>query len=53
VIKEALMVTSVDYLFIPPAQADWYLLLRNKGQTDITIALEIQLYGAMTWSGWQ
>lgn len=25
------------------------LLLRNKGQTDINI----ELYGEMTWSGWQ
>lgn len=53
VVHEELKATSVDYLFAPTAQADWYLLLRNKGQTDITVQLNIELYGAMTWSGWQ
>jgi hypothetical protein len=53
VVMEELKVTSVDYLFLPSAQADWYLLLRNRGQTDITVQLKIELYGAMTWSGWQ
>jgi hypothetical protein len=53
IVKEELKVMSVDYLFIPSAQADWYLLLRNKGQTDITVQLKIELYGEMTWSGWQ
>jgi hypothetical protein len=53
VVMEELKVTSVDYLFLPSAQADWYLLLRNKGQTDITVQLKIELFGEMTWSGWQ
>jgi hypothetical protein len=53
VVIEELKVTSVDYVFLPSAMADWYLLLRNKGQTDITIQLEIQLYNNITWSGWQ
>ena len=53
VVHEELKVMSVDYLFIPSATADWYLLLRNKGQTDMTVQLAIELYGAMTWSGWQ
>lgn len=53
VVMEELKVMSVDYLFQPTAKADWYLLLRNKGQTDITVQLKIELFGEMTWSGWQ
>ena len=53
IVSEGLKVPSVDYIFSPTAQADWYLLLRNKGQTDITIQLKIELFGTMTWSGWQ
>jgi hypothetical protein len=53
IVGEAFKVTTMDYVFVPPAQADWYLLLRNKGQTDNTIELKIELFGDMTWSGWQ
>lgn len=53
VVKEELGVPNIDYLFLPTADADWYLLIRNKGQTDITVQLKIELYGEMTWSGWQ
>ena len=52
IVQEGLKVPSVDYLFVPPAQADWYLLIRNKGTTDITIELTIELYGDVMWSGW-
>ncbi|MGE0550621.1 MAG: hypothetical protein AB7O24_08620 [Kofleriaceae bacterium] len=53
VIIEELKVEGVDYVFAPSDTADWYLLLRNKSQTDINVALKIDLYGEMTWSGWQ
>jgi len=53
VVVEELRAAGVDYVFIPSAQADWYLLIRNKGQTDINIALKIDLFVDMTWSGWQ
>jgi hypothetical protein len=53
VVHEELRVMTVDYLFAPTASADWFLLLRNMGQTDMTVQVEIELYGAMTWSGWQ
>ena len=53
VVNEELKVMSVDYLFLPSAKADWYLLLRNRGQTDMTVQLKIELYGDITWSGWQ
>mgnify|MGYP000998732519 CR=1 FL=1 len=42
----------VDYTFVPSAQADWWLLLRNSGQTDMTVSVRIELYGNMQWR-WQ
>ncbi|HLL21220.1 MAG TPA: hypothetical protein VK427_03765 [Kofleriaceae bacterium] len=53
VVAEELKVMTVDYVFQPAARADWYLLLRNRGQQDMTLQLQIELYGNMTWSGWQ
>lgn len=53
ILAEALRVTDMDYLLHPAEQADWYLLLRNKGQTDNTITLKVELYNDATWSGWQ
>lgn len=53
VVKEEFKATTVDYLFAPSDDADWYLLLRNKGQTNLDVQLRIELYGDITWSGWQ
>jgi hypothetical protein len=53
VVKEELKVMNVDYVFAPSEQADWYLLLRNKGQTDMTVQLKIELFGNMMWTGIQ
>jgi hypothetical protein len=53
VVKEEFKVMSVDYVFSPSDQADWYLLLRNKGQTDVTVQLKIELFGNMMWTGIQ
>jgi hypothetical protein len=53
IVSEGFKQMTVDYLFSPSADADWYLLLRNKGQTDVTVQLKIDLYGDITWSGWQ
>jgi hypothetical protein len=44
--------TSVDYTFAPTAHADWYLLIRNSGPTDMTIQVKVELYGDMQWR-WQ
>jgi hypothetical protein len=52
IISEGLGVDAVDYQFVPPQSADWYLLLRNRGFGEITVELEIELYGALAWSGW-
>jgi hypothetical protein len=53
VVHEELKVMNADYVFAPTDQADWYLLVRNKGLTDMTVQLELELYGNITWSGWQ
>lgn len=53
IVSEGFKQMTVDYLFSPSADADWYLLLRNKGQTDLTVQLKLELFGDMTWSGWQ
>jgi hypothetical protein len=53
VVAEQLKAASVDYVFVPTAEADWYLLIRNKGTTDINVDLKIELFGGVTWSGWQ
>ena len=52
VVSEGFRVMTVDYVFAPNMQADWYLLLRNKGQTDMTVQLTIELYENLMWSGW-
>jgi hypothetical protein len=41
---------TADYVFIPPHETDWYLLVRNGGGADTTIEVRAELYGAMTWS---
>jgi hypothetical protein len=43
---------GVDHVFAPAAQADWFLLVRNGGATDMTVLVRIQLYGNMQWR-WQ
>lgn len=53
VVDEQFQVMNVDYVFQPKDQADWYLLVRNRGLTDMTVTLKIELYGNLTWSGWQ
>ena len=53
VVDEAFQVMNVDYVFTPKDQADWYLLVRNKGLTNMTVTLKVELYGNITWSGWQ
>lgn len=53
VAQEGFKAMTVDYQFSPSAKADWFLLLRNKGQTDLTVELTIELFGEMTWKGWQ
>jgi hypothetical protein len=44
---------DVDYTFVPSEQADWYLLVRNRGTAPLDVAVHLELFGAVTWSGWQ
>lgn len=52
-VEEGFDVMSVHYTLTPPAQADWFLLLRNRDTAPMTVQIEIGLYGDMQWSGWQ
>lgn len=52
-ITEELGVMTATYSFSPTSQADWYLLLRNKDTTPMTVQVELDLYGGMQWSDWQ
>lgn len=51
-VYEELGKMTVDYPFTPPRDGDWYLLIRNSSTVDVNIAVEVKLYGAMTWE-WQ
>jgi len=43
---------TVDYNFVPPADGDWYLLVKNSGNVTADIQVTVRLYGNMTWR-WQ
>ena len=44
---------SIHTELTPPANGDWFLLLRNRDEAPISVDIEIGLYGDMQWSGWQ
>lgn len=52
-VLEELGIATADYTFAPEATADWSLLLRNKDSAPFTVEVHVELYGAMTWSGWE
>ncbi len=47
---EELDVMTVDYVFVPSAEADWWLLIRNGGNVDLEVTVQVDLHGDMTWS---
>jgi predicted small lipoprotein YifL len=51
-VYEELNKMTVDYAFVPSAQTDWWLLLRNSGPTNMDIKVTVKLYGNMQWR-WQ
>lgn len=51
-VKEELGVLTASYGFTPSAQGDWFLLIRNRDALPMTVDVKIELFGAMTWSGW-
>ncbi len=52
VVYEERGVTTVHYVFVPPAQADWYLLVRNESTLNLDVPIRVELYGDLTWR-WQ
>jgi hypothetical protein len=52
-IKEELGIMTATYEFVPPSQASWWLLLRNKDPSTMDVEVKIELYGNMQWGGWQ
>ena len=44
---------SATYMFEPPQQAQWYLLVRNSASSTLTIDVAMDLYGGAQWVGWQ
>ena len=53
VVKEELGVMTTVFVFTPIAQADWFLLLRNASTNPLVIDVKIELYGDITWNGWE
>lgn len=51
-LREEFDKASVDYMFVPPGDGDWYLLIRNSGNVTADIQVQVGLYGAMAWR-WQ
>ena len=52
-VYEELGVGAVDHAFLPSAAGDWFLLVRNGASSPtVDVAVELELYGAMSWSGW-
>lgn len=52
VVYEELNRMVVDYAYVPSAQGDWYLLIRNSGLQNMDVLVRVGLYGDMTWV-WQ
>lgn len=52
-VKEELGVMTARYAFTPSVQGEWFLLLRNRATAPMTVDVKLELYGAVTWTGWQ
>jgi hypothetical protein len=42
-------VMTATYDFIPTEEAEWFLLVRNGGPTNMDVQVVVDLYGAMTF----
>ncbi|MBK9034235.1 MAG: hypothetical protein IPL61_23725 [Myxococcales bacterium] len=51
-VAEGLNQLTVEYAFTPSAAGEWFVLLRNSGAAPLEVTARIELYGAITWSGW-
>jgi hypothetical protein len=45
--------STTEYLFDPPTDAQWYLLLRNHGTAEMQLVIHLEIFGAANWAGWQ
>ena len=48
-VYEELNKMTVDYVFTPSSQTDWWLLLRNSGPIGMPVQVRLELYGNMQW----
>ncbi len=46
---EVFDVDVVEHVFVPTAEADWWLLIRNGGIVDMEVQVRVELHGDMTW----
>jgi hypothetical protein len=49
VVFEELDQMTVDYSYVPSAQGEWYLLVRNSGPTSMDVVVRVGLYANMQW----
>lgn len=49
-VYEELNKMTVDYVFVPTADTDWWLLLRNSGPATMTVQVRVELYADMQWT---
>jgi hypothetical protein len=52
VIDEGFDVADLDYAFEPTDSADWFVLLRNSGDTTITLDVKLTVVGG-DWQDWE
>ncbi len=52
VVEEELGIMTTTYVFTPSVDADWYLLLRNQHTAELAVDVRVELYGDITWEGW-
>lgn len=50
VVDEDFNVMTVEYDFVPSEQAEWFLLIKNSGPTNMDVEVEVDLYGEITFT---
>jgi len=45
--------SAVDYEFAPAQSTRWFLRLQNHGDAPLSLEVQIELFGALAWDGWQ
>lgn len=39
-----------EFIFVPSSETNWWLLVRNDGQSSMDVEVRVELYGDMTWT---